>query len=329
MRYGLLSYLFPDKNKKFNLGDYVQSIAARQYLPQVDLLVNREELPRYASEGEFAMIMNGWFMTHPEQWPPPDNLKPLFVSFHISPSSAEVLLEEKSIAYFRKHGLIGCRDTYTVERLREKGIEAEFTSCLTTTLGETYRWDGGSSGEVLMVDAGYNVPAWREAFRGLPQFAKALKNGTIWQPNRKRGVMTEVLGRDAFRSAVTLGARFHPSDYPTDESRFELADEYLKRYSRAKLVVTSRIHCALPCLAIGTPMIFIAAHFSKDELSRIGDLIRFMNCVEVGEDGAIRSNFDLDKIGTEGFANPEAFRPYAQKLVERCRQFVRENSQPQ
>ncbi|WP_264821067.1 polysaccharide pyruvyl transferase family protein [Acinetobacter schindleri] len=31
----------------------------------------------------------------------------------------------------------------------------------------------------------------------------------------------------------------------------------LEKYSTAKLVITSRIHCALPCLAMGTPVIYI------------------------------------------------------------------------
>jgi hypothetical protein len=39
-----------------------------------------------------------------------------------------------------------------------------------------------------------------------------------------------------------------------DEQRRRAA-EYLKRYQRAELVVTSRLHVALPCLAFGTPVI--------------------------------------------------------------------------
>ena len=40
--------------------------------------------------------------------------------------------------------------------------------------------------------------------------------------------------------------------------RFQLAKQLLDQYARAKLVISTRIHGALPCLALNTPIIFIS-----------------------------------------------------------------------
>jgi len=40
-------------------------------------------------------------------------------------------------------------------------------------------------------------------------------------------------------------------------ARFTAAYQLMEMYASAKLVATQRIHCALPCVAMGTPVIFI------------------------------------------------------------------------
>jgi exopolysaccharide biosynthesis predicted pyruvyltransferase EpsI len=43
-----------------------------------------------------------------------------------------------------------------------------------------------------------------------------------------------------------------------------IAQEYLDRYRKeAKLVITSRLHCALPCIAMGIPVIVMGDHRDK------------------------------------------------------------------
>lgn len=87
---------------------------------------------------ESKAIMNGWFSHYPENWPPSDKIYPLFVSFHINSAVYDTLLSDKSIEYFKKYEPIGCRDKTTAEKLQEKGVNAYFSSCLTTTLGYKY-----------------------------------------------------------------------------------------------------------------------------------------------------------------------------------------------
>ena len=122
-KFGLLKY--QENNIYFNLGDNIQSLAAKQFLPKVDVLINREKLAKYNGE-RTKMIMNGWFTHNVNDWTPSKDIDPLFVSFHMNSSVANLLLSEKGIDYLKKHEPIGCRDKHTVKILKEKGIEAYF-----------------------------------------------------------------------------------------------------------------------------------------------------------------------------------------------------------
>ena len=74
----------PNEAGLMNIGDYVQALAARQYFPNIDILLDRDnDLASYQGE-EVRMIMNGWFMDHPENFPPSHQIKPLLISFHIN-----------------------------------------------------------------------------------------------------------------------------------------------------------------------------------------------------------------------------------------------------
>ncbi len=67
MAFGLLTY--PDTD---NLGDEIQSLAARRFLPRVDYLIDREridESPALPAENVFT-ILNGWHCWEPMRWPP-------------------------------------------------------------------------------------------------------------------------------------------------------------------------------------------------------------------------------------------------------------------
>jgi exopolysaccharide biosynthesis predicted pyruvyltransferase EpsI len=49
-------------------------------------------------------------------------------------------------------------------------------------------------------------------------------------------------------------------------NRLRKAIQLLRTYATAKSVITTRLHCALPCLAIGTPVLFIAPMMSNTSI---------------------------------------------------------------
>lgn len=76
---------------RINIGDYIQALAAAQFFDSIDTLIERERLDEYDGE-KVKMIMNGWYMHHPEHWPPSPKIRPLFVAFHINSAVRSGLL---------------------------------------------------------------------------------------------------------------------------------------------------------------------------------------------------------------------------------------------
>lgn len=94
-----------------------------------------------------------------------------------------------------------------------------------------------------------------------------------------------------------------------------IAEEHVKAYARAKLVITSRIHCALPCLALGTPVILVRTKFDAD---RFKGLFDFFNYLGVGEHDGLINTINL----ANGFVvNKTVHLPYAEKLTKICTSF--------
>ncbi|WP_051567788.1 polysaccharide pyruvyl transferase family protein [Bacteroides gallinarum] len=138
MKYGILA-VSTGVDEKINIGDYIQALASRQFLPKVDAYIEREtELNSYTDE-PISIIMNGWYMNHPENWPPAVNIHPLFVALHINRCGLPEFLNTQSVNYFKQHEPIGCRDTNSVKLLKSKGIDAYFSGCMTLTLGYKYK----------------------------------------------------------------------------------------------------------------------------------------------------------------------------------------------
>lgn len=87
--YGVMVYS-DEENDFINVGDYIQSIACCSFLSP-NVFINREKLDVY-SGNPTKMIMNGWYIIHPEHWPPSKFIEPLFVAFHMEKSCKESML---------------------------------------------------------------------------------------------------------------------------------------------------------------------------------------------------------------------------------------------
>lgn len=294
MKYGLLTY---DENKRFfNVGDNIQSLAAKQFLPQVDAFINREKLAEYDGD-RVQLIMNGWFTHNIHNWVPSEKIDPVFVSFHMNNTAAPAMLNEKGIAYLKKHQPIGCRDQFTADILKSKGIDAHFSGCLTLTL-DSYKVDDAERGDAIyIVDPLYNYPRPEKIFYNTKITIKNVLNGKAFQLGKKKKHLRRFINGALLDSAEFINQE-PPSNMYTDLEKFEMAEKLLHKYARAKLVITSRIHCALPCLALGTPVIFINGFDSFVDSCRFDGILELFNRIDVdSKTGNYTANFDLpDKI---------------------------------
>jgi hypothetical protein len=318
MKYGLLKYSSYNK-RFFNIGDYIQSLAAKQFLPKVDIFLDRDNDLADYREDELEMIMNGWFMHNPEKWPPSDKIKPLFVSFHIAPSVEEVMLSPKGVDYLRQYSPIGCRDNYTVEVLRKHSIGAYYSGCLTLTLDDTYHITTERE-NIYFVDVLFNFNGLQKLINSPRLYYKDLKKTK--QPfQNKKNILSKIFDADILNNAQSLTHIIKSSHIVSDEDRFRYADYLLKKYASAKLVVTSRIHCALPCLGMGIPVIFINGGFlEKGDQTRINSFRNIFNQIDV-MDNEIVANFDLSNIND--IQNPTNHLELSKNLKNICSSFIK------
>lgn len=321
MKYGLLTYL--EGKKKYNVGDYVQSLAAKQFLPKVDQFLNREFLADY-TEDEIKLIMNGWFTHNHSNWVPAEAINPLFVSFHMNSTAAPFMLNEKGISYLKKNAPIGCRDKFTAKILNDKGVDAYFSGCLTLTL-DTYKVDDSERGEeVYIVDPFYNFPTKDKVFLSAKNLLKSILNGDLFKLRKIQKQIKKIIDKELLNNANYV-TQVKPSGKETEEEKFAYAEECMRKYAKAKLVITSRIHCALPCLAMGTPVIFLNSFNTFVDTCRFDGIIELFNRIDVAEDGSFTSNFDLPgKITKDTMVcNFDLHHALAKPLKEKCNGFVK------
>lgn len=321
MLYGLLTY--EEGPGYYNLGDHVQSLAARQYLPRVDALLNREHLANYSGP-PIKLIMNGWFTHNAAKWVPSPSIIPHFVSFHVNSSAADRILSQQGVEYLRKHSPIGCRDHHTVSLLRAKGIEAYFTGCLTLTLSN-YANVNPARRETILVDPFFNLPSLQRILVSPRGFLRSLAKGDILRLGRRRQLLQRAFTKDSLASMARITQEL-PSIGESDKLRFARAEACLRRYAEAQLVVTSRIHCALPCLAMGTPVIFLNAFDSFVDTCRFDGLLELFNRIDFSAQGEPKTNFSticpLNEVVV--LTNPNKHLALAEKLRESCVRFIHE-----
>ena len=244
MKYGLLVH-----NDASNIGDDVQSYAEAQFLPKVDVMIDRESIDtfKYGDGKEpVAMIMGAWWMWKKFNWPPAKQIVPLAVSYHHFERQKEI---EKVHAYaipifrelyngvggewLKSYGPVGCRDEYTCDVLNECGIPNYFSGCVTLTLPkQPITKDNGKY--VCIVDLDKKVEEKVRKLIGNKYKIKKLSHTYPSKPNA------------------------------TWEEKAKDVEELLTIYQNAKYVVTRRLHVALPCLAMGVPVLVIQGYKMND-----------------------------------------------------------------
>jgi hypothetical protein len=243
MNYALLTY-----TRTRNFGDEIQSIAAWRLLPRLDALADRDFLNEFRPRAPTKLIVNGWFSHRPQAFGISANVDPLLISLHVNPrprashdgrAFTDVIRETPRIRDdLVRFGPVGARDQATADFLEGLGIPAYLSGCLTLTLErnpEAHRDD-----TIVLAD--------------------------VSDPVRRR--VRALTSRPVVEERHELG-KFH-----APPSAFAIAERVLDIYQRAHLVVTSRLHVALPCLAFGTPVMLVRREFEDPRFDVLGTLAR-------------------------------------------------------
>jgi hypothetical protein len=359
MKYGLL-VTSPISDYK-NIGDYIQSLAALQFIPKVDTYIEKEEVSNDLAIDDYVKtIMNAWYIWHPESWPPNKKITPLLTSIHMSPLTAEAMVSGNKRNYMIENGPIGCRDLDTLSFLQSKNIPSYFSGCLTLTLGKKYKSNKKRDG-IIFVDPyvsplrdkvdGKFIYYYLNVLKSIFYFLKSPK--TILKLSKKKyfhgrlpfmkyynAAMFYNAYKTKFSKNTILNSRFltHIVKVGKDESQeslFKRSEDLLNLYSRSSLVVTSRIHCALPCLGLETPVIFILDNKMKSKKNlfnapgRFGGIINFFRVLSYSTNKITTDDDVLTKLDIidfkSNFKNKDDYIKYRDALISQCKKFVLSN----
>lgn len=258
-----------------NIGDVIQTIAVMQFIPRVDYYVDRDRLLSYSTLPQSFLLVTGWFLKDIQYFPPPDNIKPFYIGFHIKNPD---MLTPRVIEHFKMYEPIGCRDYFTLELLRSRGISSYFSGCISLTFQNSFV---GKRENIYIVDID------KEIIEIIP---KDIRDNAIYLSHRNfpnvlykdfpilffkrialKGHLPKMIRNfsrlHGFLKSIRMLTsekfkKYYPAiwDFPKDVftlTTILYAHLLLDIYARAKLVITKRIHCALPCLALGTPVILL------------------------------------------------------------------------
>lgn len=246
MKFGLIIYKDTE-----NIGDDVQSYVATKYLPRVDYIIDRDDVTSFIpNEKEYvATIMNAWWMNKKFNWPPSPYIYPKMISMHFTHYDTVYHIDQRHITegygkeYMKKYEPIGCRDSYSKNILKENGIKSYFSGCMTLTLNRFE--DVEKEDYILLVDASDSIY----------EKIKTMTDKRIERITNNRD-----------------SEEYSKLDWKT---RKENVIEYLKTIQKASVVITPRLHCALPSLALQTPVLLIDYSLNNDRTSDFLKLLHY------------------------------------------------------
>lgn len=251
MKYGIIVYKGNHGNTVkrqgkalFNLGDCMQMIAMRRIyteemgIPEDDIVeIDFHELHDY--DGEYIVVpVNLFFFGCGDKrkiwFPASPKIIPVFIGVHFDTA----YFSEEQVQYLRQWAPIGCRDYFTLQNMQKYNIPAYLFGCVTATLPA--RKTPPENGKAFLVD----VPD--SLLKYIPKDIKE-RSETVTQEWEDE---------------------FSPDIF---ERMYSETQKLLRRYKEeAALVVTSRLHCASPCMAMGIPTILTV----KEKSSRLAWLER-------------------------------------------------------
>ena len=278
VKYGLLKY------STDNVGDSIQGIAARKFLPQIDYFFERDNMDATkTSPGETVkVIINGWWGDGPENWPPLDqNLDVLPISMYVEDRIQKEFQKPRSKMVLNFFGPVGARSRGTKKFLSGIGVDSYFSGCLTLTLNAEKSVKKRDF--VLAVDVSDEV-----------------YNTMIEQTERK---------------VIRLGV-LRPLTNNIEE-QYKMAELYLYLYQSAHAIVTTRLHTMLPSIALGTPVLFLNDILGHDDV-RFSGLSELAHNLSSADYIAAPQDFSLDKPPK----NKQDYLRIRKELEQRCQAFT-------
>jgi len=344
-----------------NIGDYVQSLAQIHFSGAEDVVyVDKERISEFQGNGsKVRVILNAWWIVFTKYWPPSEDILPLLLSMHISPSKADGMLSEEGISYLKKFGPVGCRDRGTEEILKKKGVECYYSGCLTLALGLRYKnpetidkvifvdpyieavrdEDGKFSASLMLSNILYGIARLSKVTRLYSRFNHFYCLSGRFKSVRKFACVSAFYRtyRNKFSDEILFGAKYLTQSvkigdgtiYNTEDEKMQLAEQFVVDYSDASLVITSRIHCALPCLGLETPVLFVhseGAGHARDP-GRFGGVVELFNVLKYSNFNLLSDGKNIpskiDRETLKNIKNKDSYIEIMENMASKCKDFFK------
>lgn len=224
-------------SNSINFGDYLQFMAIQSLYDQMGIskddvvYLSGSEVATYCGE-KLLLPLNfvSSIIIRDNKIAVSNDIVPVFLGFSLSSVIDELNPEiffsiEENVEYFRKFAPIGCRDQYTYDIFKSLNIPAYLNGCLTATFPKRDKFNNGT--KTIFADA--------------PMTLKEFIPKSLFEN-------CEFTTQQAYFSDEEL------RDYP---KIFEFVRKHYDHYQEnASLIITSRLHVAIPCAAMGIPTIF-------------------------------------------------------------------------
>lgn len=282
----------------FNIGDDIQAVAAKKFLPGNPIKIDREFIGVFEHETLLPTLVNGWFMhtknfywyrydtVAPERsWPPSPSIDPLFISICLAEGFIPLAFSNEAVDYLKAHGPVGARDLNTLKELQDRGIPSYFSGCLCLTL---------ENDQTERDDVIYAVDLDEECYKYL-------------KSNSKSPVVrvTHIINREKAADP---------------EKRLSYTLSLLEKYKRAKAIVTARLHATMPCLAFETPVLLINDRGDK-RFHGLRELAHHCNRQEF-----LSGRFDFDFNNPP--QNPRHYLELKRNLIDTVEKWVSSHNAP-
>lgn len=283
----IFTYKF--NRKYFNVGDYIQSLAAKDNLERLGInkfkFINREKLSDFILNDNEICIHNGWFQHNVSSFIFLN--RSIYVSFHLTNSLKKYIEDNTYLLQNLNNRDILTRDKETSDFLSKNSIDSKMGYCLTLTLKKR---TAAKENKIIFVDCLYR--------RNYEPRSIYLTFKSFFTNLTKHFILFRLYGFD-YLTAPKLKSTELNSKFKSEEKRFELAEEHLRLFSSANEVVTSRIHCALPSLGFGKKVTYIHDKYGLKDESRLNGLTDLFDVISLGSfrnPFIIKKTFILKKI---------------------------------
>ncbi len=207
-----------------NLGDNMQIVAIDNIYRQMGIDLNEvvyidtNDLATY--KGEYVILPVTMPLVDYRENGIAGRFSPYIVPVFLGLTMVKETLDPVEVAYYKKYEPIGCRDERTLNTLRKYQISCYLHGCITITLPK--REDSNKAKDVYIVDV---------------------------HPRLMEQIPTEL--------RENAKVRTHLRHDKLEDAKAETIRQYQEYKDNARLVITSLLHCSMPCVAAGIPVILL------------------------------------------------------------------------